>query len=361
MEGLLVLDSLTIQSHKGPYSVRFDDTLLENPDQLIDQDTHFIVDSNVARLYPKFLKKIVSNPRTILIDAKEKNKSIEQVIPLIRRLVDNKIRRNHSLMAIGGGIIQDITCFIASNLQRGLRWTLVPTTLLAQADSCIGSKSSINLGDTKNILGTFNPPKHIILCTDFLETLEDKDIHSGIGEIIKVHAIDGEASFNKLAADYDRLLSEREVLLTYVIEALRIKQKYIEIDEFDRDARNIFNYGHSFGHAIETATDFSIPHGVAVTIGMDMANHIAVQRNLISEEHYKRMQPIIYKNYAAFKEVEIEFELFFEALLKDKKNTSTQQVLIFPVGESANIERVTILPDEKFRTQCEVYFSKVKK
>lgn len=356
-----MLDSLTIQSHKGPYVVKFDNTLLENSEKLTDQETHFLIDSNVARLYPEFLKEIISNPRTILIDATEKNKSIEQVIPLIRRLVENKIRRNHTLLAIGGGIIQDITCFIASNLLRGLNWTLVPTTLLAQADSCIGSKSSINLGDTKNILGTFNPPNSIILCTDFLDSLETKDIHSGIGEIIKVHAIDGQSSFNNLASDYDRLLSDRNLLLTYVIEALKIKQRYIEIDEFDRDVRNIFNYGHSFGHAIETATNFSIPHGVAVTIGMDMANHIAVQRNLIDEEHYKRMHPIIYKNYAAFKDVDIEFELFFEALLKDKKNTSKGQVLIFPTGESAKIEKVTIPPDEEFRSQCQTFFSNAKK
>lgn len=125
----------------------------------------------------------------MVIEATEENKSIERIIPVVERLVENSVRRDHVLIAIGGGIIQDITCFIASTLLPGLSWTFVLLMLLAQATG-IGSKSSINLGKTKNILGTFNPPDQIHVCAGFLDTLEDKDIRSGIGEILKVHAID---------------------------------------------------------------------------------------------------------------------------------------------------------------------------
>lgn len=345
-------DDLVIQSHKGPYSVAFEDDLLYDCRRLLLGQSHFLVDANVARLYSDRLGPVFEHPHALIIEATEDNKSIERAIPVIERLVANKIRRDHVLVAIGGGIIQDITCFIASTLMRGVTWKFVPTTLLAQADSCIGSKSSINLGATKNILGTFNPPKEIFVCTAFLDTLEEKDLHSGIGEILKVHAIEGAAAFDRLAADYDALRDDRAVLLAYVRDALLIKQRFIEVDEFDKGARNIFNYGHSFGHAIESATDFGVPHGIAVTMGMDIANRIAVLRGLLPETHYRRMHSVLRKNYAAFLPMPVAVDAMLSALMKDKKNTTSKLVLILPIGEEAKVQRVEVAPDDIFVSQC---------
>ncbi len=345
-------ENLVIQSHKGPYSVAFADDLLDGYQRLLSGQPHFLVDANVARLYGSKLESVLEHPHTLVIEATEENKSIERIIPVIERLVANKVRRDHVLVAIGGGIIQDITCFIASTLMRGVTWKFVPTTLLAQADSCIGSKSSINLGATKNILGTFNPPQEILVFSAFLDTLEDKEIHSGIGEILKVHAIAGADAFDRLAADYDGLLNNRAALLGYVRNALLIKQKFIEIDEFDKGVRNIFNYGHSFGHAIESATDFGVPHGIAVTMGMDMANRIAALRELMPEAHYRRMRPVLRKNYSAFADTPIQADVMLSALMKDKKNTTSKLVLILPSGDDAKIQRFEIAPDDAFRTQC---------
>jgi 3-dehydroquinate synthase len=348
-----VPDGLVIRSHKGPYAVHFSDNLLTDCSRLLDGQAHFLVDANVARLYAEQLRTVLQNPNAQIIEATEDNKSIQRVIPVIEQLVENRMRREHTLVAIGGGIIQDITCFIATTYLRGVPWRFVPTTLLAQADSCIGSKSSINLGPTKNVLGTFNPPKEVFLCTALLDTLDIKDIYSGIGEIIKVHVIDGAASFDRLAADYDAMLAERPVLLEYIRRSLLIKQRFIELDEFDQGVRNFFNYGHSFGHAIESATSFGMPHGVAVAMGMDIANRIAVLRGLLPEFHYRRMHGVLRKTYAAFSATPIPFESMRSALMKDKKNTSTRLVLIFPVGEQAVIERVQVAPDETFHAQCE--------
>lgn len=349
-----------IQSHKGAYSVFLDNQLLSNVGQLLEGQPHFLIDANVARLYAEPLRSILEHQNTVVIGATEENKSIERIIPIFERLVANSVRRDHTLIAIGGGIIQDITCFIASTLLRGMTWKFVPTTLLAQADSCIGSKSSINLGKTKNILGTFNPPDEIFVCTDFIDTLEDKDIRSGIGEILKVHAIDSAAAYDRLATDYDVLKTDRSVLLAYIQQALLIKQRYIEVDEFDRGIRNIFNYGHSFGHAIEAATDFGVPHGIAVTMGMDMANRIAVLRGLLSEQHYLRMHPTLRKNYTPFAATPIPLGGMLSALKKDKKNTSSKLILIFPVGEAALIQRVEVVPDEAFQSQCQLFFEEMK-
>jgi len=354
-----VSENIKIQSHKGIYSVTFDDHLLENAEQLLVGESHFLIDANIARLYADKLCSVLAHKNTVVIEAIEANKSIDRIIPIFECLVTNNVRRDHTLIAIGGGIIQDITCFIASTLLRGLAWRFVPTTLLAQADSCIGSKSSINLGKIKNIIGTFNPPNEVFVCTGFLDTLANKDICSGIGEILKVHAIDSATAFDRLAVDYDHLNTDRSLLRGYIRQALLIKQSFIEVDEFDRGERNIFNYGHSFGHAIEAATDFAVPHGIAVSIGMDMANRIAALRGLVSEQHYLRMHPVLCKNYASFAKTPFSLDDMLSALMKDKKNTSSRLVLIFPVGDNASMKREEVTPDEVFRSQCHQFISEM--
>ena len=350
-----MFEPMKIQSRSGLYGVAFVPELLNDITTILQATSFFLVDANVARLYATHLAAILANPNSIIIEATEENKSIERVIPVIERLVENQIRRGDVLVAIGGGIIQDITCFISSTLLRGVEWRFVPTTLLAQADSCIGSKSSINLGSVKNILGTFNPPSQIWICPTFLDTLDQKEVQSGIGEILKVHAIAGQETFDKLKADFPSLISDRQVLLAYIRAALLIKQRYIEIDEFDQGIRNIFNYGHSFGHAIESATHFKIPHGVAVSMGMDMANHIAVMRGLLTEKHRDRMHGVLLQNYQNFKDVTILLDDMLGALMKDKKNTATELMLIFPTGDTAEIKRVGVTPNELFRNQCKQF------
>jgi 3-dehydroquinate synthase len=351
---------MTIRSLKGPYRVFFDAGLLDRPAAIAEGDCHFLLDSNVARLYDAELAPVLPASRTIRIDAVEPSKSLQAIIPVIERLVAARARRDHILVAIGGGIIQDITCFIASTLLRGMRWRFVPTTLLAQADSCIGSKSSINLGDAKNILGTFNPPDEIYIAPRFLGTLDEKEIRSGIGEILKVHAIESAESFDSVAAAYPRMLTDQSVLLSHIRSALLIKQRYIEEDEFDRGVRNIFNYGHSFGHAIEAATHFAVPHGIAVSMGMDMANSIAVRRGLLPERHFARMHPVLRGNYAPFAETEIALGSLLEALQKDKKNTSTELGLVFPLGEQASVRRVNLVADAAFAQDCRIFLDQTR-
>jgi 3-dehydroquinate synthase len=355
MEDSLVFDSLVIKSHKGPYSVAFGEHFVDELSPLFNADAHFLVDHNIARLYGSRLRAILARPSTVIIEANEESKSLERTIHVFEQLIASKVRRGQYLVAIGGGVVQDITCFVASTLLRGLPWSFLPTTLLAQADSCIGSKSSINLGSVKNIIGTFNPPQQIYIWSEFLNTLKSEDIQSGIGEIIKVHAIDSIESFDSLAKEFPKLYSDREVLLRYMHDALLIKKRFIEADEFDTGIRNIFNYGHSFGHAIESVTGYGVPHGIAVTIGMDMANFIAVERGLLPKSHYHRMRDVLKINYGGYTKLNIETDTLIDALTKDKKNGTTMLRLIFPVGDRASIERVDVPPDSEFREQCMHY------
>jgi 3-dehydroquinate synthase len=335
---------LVVESHTGPYEVHFDEGPLA---AAVPADAHVLIDARVAELYADELGDVLAGPSVLRIDALEANKSLERMPGYVEHLVGHGVRRGHVLVAIGGGIVQDITCFLAATLLRGLDWHFVPTTLLAQADSCIGSKSSINVGKLKNIVGTFTPPRRVVVATRLQDTLDDADVRSGIGEMLKVHAIDGPASFDAIAADYPRLRTDRDVMQRYVRRSLEIKRGIIEQDEFDRGIRNVMNYGHSFGHAIESATDFGVPHGIAVTMGMDLANWVALGLGATTEAQYARMHPTLAANYRGFEDVEIPVDGLLSALSRDKKNRGATLRLILPdaegrvsAGDHANDERL---------------------
>lgn len=350
-------ETITIQSHKGPYSVLFGQGPLDDASAFEGPETHVIIDANVARLYAGPLARVLGKATTIAMEANEDTKSLEAMIPLFNGLVANGVRRDHTLVAIGGGVVQDATCFVASTLLRGVPWQFVPTTLLAQADSCIGSKSSINLGGRKNLLGTFNPPSTIFIDARFLDTLDPREIRSGIGEIAKVHAIEGQEAFDQFAGDLDQLFTDRAVLARYIRSALLIKQRYIEEDEFDAGVRNIFNYGHSFGHAIEAATRYAVPHGIAVAMGMDAANALAVARGLTPAHHHARMHPTLRALYGEYGKTPLDVEAVLDAMARDKKNTSSALGLILPSGPHARIQRILIDRDDTLLAQLRAVVS----
>ena len=323
MEDLPVLD-FEIQSHSGAYQVTFNNELIGS-ETINSLGTHYLIDRNVFPLLGESFYTAMAGKDVILIDATEDTKSYRGVEPIIQQLIEKKLKRDSVLVAIGGGITQDITCFIATTFMRGIKWVFVPTTLLAQADSCIGSKSSINFGGAKNILGSFTPPNHVIISEQFLTSLDEKDIKSGIGEIIKLYIVNGQM------VDSERI---RNDLTKHLYATLQIKKRFIEEDEFDKGIRNILNYGHCFGHAIEAATHFAIPHGIAVTIGMDVANRFAYLEKLITQEQFTEMRFALYANYLDYIKTPIRINDVFAALTKDKKNTGSKINLILPVGNA---------------------------
>jgi 3-dehydroquinate synthase len=344
---------LVIRSHAGPYRVE----LVDDAFARLEPEGRFVIDARVAELYGAQLSGILQSGSALVIEASERAKSLDRFDNYIEQLAAMGIRRGEVLVAIGGGVIQDITCFIAGTLFRGLEWRFYPTTLLAQADSCIGSKSSINVGALKNMLGTFTPPARVIVSTSLLDTLADQEVRSGIGEMLKVHAIDGQASFAAIARDYDRLLDDRETLRRYIRASLEIKRVFIEEDEFDQGRRNVLNYGHSFGHAIESATDFAIPHGVAVTIGMDMANDVAKTLGVTGTDTVERMRPTLRTNAAAFDEVDIPPHALLAALAKDKKHVGADLTLVLPDAQG-RIAVLRVPNDDAFREACEAYLAR---
>ena len=339
-----------VKSYKGTYKVRYlKSRALVDGISNLGQRCFLLVDSRVRELWGSDLGPAFEFHPVAVIEASEKVKALEAIPAIIAELSQLGVRRGDTLVAIGGGVVQDITCFIAAVMYRGLEWVYIPTTLLAQADSCIGSKSSINVAGIKNLVGTFTPPREVILDTTFIKTLEPVDVHSGIGEMLKVHAIAGPEAFRSIASKVMFLASDEEILRRLVHDSLQIKRVIIEEDEFDTGLRNVLNYGHSFGHAIESATDYRVAHGIAITLGMAVANHVAKDLGMTSPEICDSMSSTLRWNYEGFCNVPIDPALVWVALMRDKKNTATSVRLILP-NMQGEIGPVDVTPSEALKS-----------
>jgi len=324
-------ESVIISSHKGDYALNLDVDLAMAVNEVDLETAFWLVDRIVFDLYGQAFESIKG--RIILLDSSESSKDINAVLILVKELLESGLRRDCRLVAVGGGVVQDITCFIASIFMRGIPWYFFPTTLLAQADSCIGSKSSINLSEYKNVFGTFNPPVAVYQSKIFLDSLGEDEIFAGIGEILKVSGIDSKASLDKALRDISQMRSDRCVLQHYVNFALKVKRRYIEIDEFDKSERIVFNLGHSFGHAIESASNFGVQHGIAVCIGLDMAFYVAARFGLIKQDVAESVGAALEPHYSPYLKVAFCKDSFISALRRDKKNKQGQYGVILPEGE----------------------------
>jgi 3-dehydroquinate synthase len=352
---MLIRDKFVVKSRFSDYEVIFvnDFTILLK--QYAANDSLFIIDQKVYSLYKSRIDSVLPVEKVILIDALEINKNIDYCQIVIKKLIEKNIKRNYTIFSVGGGIIQDITAFIASILYRGIDWIFIPTTLLAQSDSCIGSKTSMNLGDKKNLLGTFYPPTQIHIDTNFLETLSTNDIKSGIGEILHFYFYANSPLIKRLIDDYDKSIKDYKLLNEHIKASLAIKRKVIEIDEFDKDERNKFNYGHTFGHAIETLTKYKINHGQAVTMGMDIANYLSEKLGYMDKDVFISMHRILEKNIPELDINEYDLDEFFVALSKDKKNVGKNLVCILSKGPGRMIKE-SIPFNDKLKNIIVSYF-----
>jgi 3-dehydroquinate synthase len=358
MEGMLMSETLMVKSIFRNYKVEFIEDFAEILEDMQFDDTFIIIDNKVIDSYQKQVDDILSKCQFFSVKSIESNKTLNYCQNLIENLVEKNIRKNHTIVAIGGGIIQDIAAFISSIMFRGINWVVVPTTLLAQADSCIGSKTSINMGGYKNLLGTFCPPSCIYIDTKFLETLPIDEIKSGIGEILHFYLIAGNDLLERLAEEYDELLASPRMLQDYILESLKIKKSIIEIDEFDRRERNLFNYGHTFGHAIETVSQYKVNHGLAVTMGMDIANYISMNFGYLSENDFNYMHRILVKNLPNFHLSSDLISDYFMALSKDKKNVGNMLGCILCYGPGS-MKKMQIPLDENLKNTIQSYFYSV--
>jgi 3-dehydroquinate synthase len=345
-----------VKSAIQDYNVHFSKDIRATLKDVLQDGDVVIIDQRISADHDYVLDSFLSTIKTIVIHAHETTKSYEGVIPIIEELITIGFRRNNRLIAIGGGITQDVTAFIASILYRGVGWIFIPTTLLAQGDSCIGSKTSINFRESKNQIGNFYPPLEIHIDTSFLETLDERDIRSGVGEMAHYFFVSCEDDVVWFEREFKTSLTERSNLDRVISKSLSIKKAYVERDEFDKGERIVFNYGHTFGHAIESITNYAIPHGVAVAFGMDMANFVSVQKGYIQQSDFERAHRVFSVIWEGYDIRNLKLDKLLTSMNKDKKNQDGKLGLVLTKGWGTMFRDLT-LPDETFLTWMRSYLT----
>jgi len=250
-----------IQSSTGQYRVQIESHGFEN---------HLRGFENAAVIADEFFTPTFEKLRrkATFVRATEENKSLDASPALIEKLRKAGANRQTELVAVGGGIVQDLSAFVASVYMRGLTWSYLPTTVLSMVDSCIGGKSSINVGPYKNLVGTFHPPRQVLVDPALAQTLPDDQKAGGLIEAAKICFCRGPESFDRHVAFQPSTSMSTEALEGLIINSLMAKKWFIETDEFDKKERLLLNFGHTFGHAIEGASHFAISHGIAVGLGI---------------------------------------------------------------------------------------------
>ena len=312
-------DNFSVQSIYGEYQVTFGSYLDQLPAIIEDGDI-VIIDENILTFHPE-ISPIFSDQHVLKVKANEDAKTYQSIGILLGKIIESGFTKANKIIAIGGGVTQDITAFSSSILFRGVDWVFFPTNLLTQCDSCIGSKTSVNFDKYKNQLGGFYPPRKIIIDSKFLDTISPLEVASGLGEMMHYFLVDGVSSLDELNQEIVQAKTDRATLNRLIHRSLTIKRKMIEIDEFDKGPRNVFNYGHTFGHAIETTSGYSVPHGVAVAYGIDLANLISERMGLIDMSLRNEIRPILENIWQEKALPDINITQYMNALSKDKKNT----------------------------------------
>ena len=296
----VVLPSLTIRSRQGDYAVNFEDHIEQVVQRFVkDQpSTVLLADRQVAKLYGQQLAPLLEARPTLLLDATEEEKTLTGVTKVVRWLQDQQCTRQTVVIALGGGVIQDIASFSSHIYYRGIPWVFIPTTLLSMGDSCIGAKCGINLREFKNQLGVFHAPSEVIICTEFLASLGDLAFRSGCGEMYRL-MLTGSRHYVEEFQNAVRTVGLHHIdLPKFIYRSLEVKKGIIELDEHERDLRRILNFGHTFGHALEALTEYEVPHGLAVVWGLDLVNYIACRRGILQPELFASINQFIKEHFA---------------------------------------------------------------
>ncbi|MCX7804011.1 MAG: 3-dehydroquinate synthase [Planctomycetota bacterium] len=261
-------------------------------------------------------------------------KSLKIASFLYDQCIETGLDRRSTIVALGGGVIGDVAGFVAATFMRGIDYVQVPTTLLAQVDSSVGGKTAIDHPKAKNAIGAFHQPRAVVADVRALETLPERELKAGIAEVIKYGVIADADFFAFLESNMAALLARREDVLTGAIaRSCEIKASVVEADERESGPREALNFGHTFGHAIETATGYGkYLHGEAVAIGMAMAGRLAADRGLWAADDASRLEKLIVAAGLPVRASGVDPAAVREAMFRDKKARDGRLRLVLPVG-----------------------------
>ena len=308
--------------------------------------TVFIIsDDTVFRLHGKRLLKLLKNREVhhLLVKPGEPSKNLKNWERIQDWFMDKGADRRSVVIALGGGVVGDLAGFSASTYMRGLPFVQIPTTLLSQSDSSIGAKVAVNHPDAKNLIGSFYQPRVVISDPSFLETLPRREFTAGLGEAIKYGVIADQELFETLYENMEMITAKNHGLLTRLLtRCISIKIKVVEEDERETGLRKILNFGHTIGHALEQATNFSrLRHGEAVAWGMLAAGFLAVERRMWDSGEFEKLKSILFRAGCLYPMGKLTTKHIFNALKHDKKKTGDRLNFVLPERTG----KVTIVND----------------
>lgn len=262
------MEIINIHSKIRDYEIKIDDNLNKLIENSIDKSQRYfiVLDNKLSNNWRSFLLEMLPNSVIFEIEGGENSKSFEKYEQVINEMSKNEISKDDCLIAFGGGTITDLTGYVASTYKRGINFINIPTTTLAMVDASVGGKNAINLKQIKNGIGTIYPPLLVLIGLDVLDTLSEEHINNGLFESLKSGLIEDPSLYELFKCDYKSKIYE------IVHKSILVKKKYVELDEEDLGVRKILNYGHTFGHAIESASSFEMLHGEAIAHGMLIAS-----------------------------------------------------------------------------------------
>jgi 3-dehydroquinate synthase len=321
------VQTLQVDVGHSRYPITIGSGLLTNRELLEQQipgrDLLIVTNATVAKLYlakfaGSFAQRHIGD--CILPDG-EQHKTLQTAGWVFDALVANKMNRDATVLALGGGVVGDIAGFAAACYQRGIGYVQIPTTLLAQVDSSVGGKTGVNHTGGKNLIGAFYQPRAVIADTDVLATLPDRELKSGLAEVIKYGCVWDPLLFDWLDRNIVKLLARDAEALKYAIgRSCEIKAIVVARDERERDLRAILNFGHTFGHAIEAATAYEkYLHGEAVGLGMLIAADLSLRLGLIDAPLKERVHDILARTGLPTQAPRIGAAKAFELMQMDKK------------------------------------------
>lgn len=283
-----------------------------------------VVDRNVARYHLQKIKKSIGRHKKILyyeLKPGENTKSQEQLKKLYNALIKNNYGRDTLIISVGGGVTGDLVGYSAATYMRGVQLVQIPTTLLAAVDSSIGGKTAINFNGYKNIIGSFYHPDMVLIDSEFLNTLPPKEYKAGMGEVIKYAYISSPDLYNLMNDNFERILKkEAKITDEIILRCAAIKSGVVSNDEKENGLRKILNFGHTYGHAIESATGFKVRHGFCVVYGIVAELFLSNKIGVLSRKKLTRYLELPRKFRLKNILDDLDFEQLYQNMLTDKKN-----------------------------------------
>ena len=309
-----------------------------------------ITDRNVDALFgaeiKELLQGICKELSFYVFSAGEEHKTLETVSDIYRFLIEKRITRKDMLIALGGGVVGDITGFAAASYLRGIDFVQIPTTLLSQVDSSIGGKTGVDFEQYKNMVGAFHMPRLVYTNVSALKELDERQFASGFAEVMK-HGLIKDRKYYEWLLENIYEIDDREVdvLQEMVYKSCVIKKKVVEKDPTEQGERALLNFGHTIGHGIEKASDFTLLHGECVALGCIAAANISYKRHLIGEDEYLEIRDMFVPFHLpiALREISFTAQEVVENTKSDKKNASgtLRFILLERLGKAVIEETVT--------------------